>query len=70
MHFFHWRYQCRGCERPERGVGDIHSCAYDLLLFDRAIIGGKLIGEEQLHPTTAGDEYSIECIQIIITAAL
>ncbi len=111
--------------KPERGVGDIHSCAYDLLLFDRALIGGKLIGKDslaemfnmdkgygcgwmqygsqahpvdgvywhggetwvykgynvyyktkeygniyliQLHPTTAGDEYSIECIQSIITA--
>ena len=34
--------------RPERGVGDIHSCAADLLLFDRALIGGKLINEESL----------------------
>ncbi|MCR5001351.1 MAG: beta-lactamase family protein [Lachnospiraceae bacterium] len=34
--------------KPERGVGDIHSCAYDLLLFDRALIGGKLIGGDSL----------------------
>ena len=34
--------------RPQRGVGDIHSCAADLLLFDRALIGGKLINEESL----------------------
>lgn len=34
--------------KPERGVGDIHSCAADLLLFDRALIGGKLINEESL----------------------
>ena len=34
--------------RPERGVGDIHSCAADMLLFDRALIGGKLINEESL----------------------
>ena len=34
--------------RPERGVGDIHSSAADLLLFDRALIGGKLINEESL----------------------
>jgi CubicO group peptidase (beta-lactamase class C family) len=109
--------------KPERGVGDIHSCAYDLLLFDRALIGGDLIGEDslaemfnmdmgygcgwmqfggaqhpidgiyyhggetwvykgynmycktekygnvyliQLHPTTAGDEYSLECMKNII----
>ena len=109
--------------KPARGVGDIHSCAYDLLLFDRALIGGDLIGEDslaemfnmdmgygcgwmqfggeqhpidgiyyhggetwvykgynlycktekygnvyliQLHPTTAGDEYSLECMKNII----
>lgn len=34
--------------KPERGVGDIHSCAADLLLFDRALIGGKLINKESL----------------------
>lgn len=34
--------------KPERGVGDIHSCVADLLLFDRALIGGKLINEESL----------------------
>ncbi len=34
--------------KPQRGVGDIHSCAADLLLFDRALIGGKLINEESL----------------------
>ena len=34
--------------KPERGVGDIHSCAADLLLFDRALIEGKLINEDSL----------------------
>ena len=34
--------------KPQRGVGDIHSCAADLLLFDRALIGGKLISEGSL----------------------
>ena len=34
--------------KPERGVGDIHSCAADMLLFDRALIGGKLISGESL----------------------
>ena len=34
--------------KPQRGVGDIHSCAVDLLLFDRALIGGKLINEGSL----------------------
>ena len=34
--------------KPERGVGDIHSCTADILLFDRALIGGKLIKEESL----------------------
>ena len=34
--------------KPQRGVGDIHSCAADLLLFDRALTGGKLINEESL----------------------
>ena len=34
--------------KPQRGVGDIHSCAADLLLFDRALIGGKLINEGSL----------------------
>lgn len=33
---------------PERGVGDIHSCAADMLLFDRALTGGKLVNEESL----------------------
>ena len=31
-----------------RGAADIHSCAYDMLLFDRALIGGKLINESSL----------------------
>ena len=34
--------------KPKRGVGDIHSCAADMLLFDRALIGGKLINEDSL----------------------
>ena len=31
-----------------QGNGDIHSCAADLLAFDRALIGGKLIRDESL----------------------
>lgn len=31
-----------------KGNGDIHSCAADLLAFDRALIGGKLIKDESL----------------------
>ena len=34
--------------KPERGVGDIHSCAADMLSFDRALINGKLIDEKSL----------------------
>lgn len=36
------------CPRNARGAGDIHSCCADLLAFDRALIGGKLINEESL----------------------
>ena len=31
-----------------RGAGDIHSCVADMLLFDRALMGGKLINENSL----------------------
>ena len=31
-----------------RGAGDIHSCAADMILFDRALIGGKLINQDSL----------------------
>lgn len=36
------------CPRNARGAGDIHSCCADMLAFDRALIGGKLINEESL----------------------
>ena len=35
--------------KPERGVGDIHSCVADMLSFDRALINGKLISEDSLN---------------------
>lgn len=31
-----------------RGANDIHSCAADMLSFDRALIGGKLLSEESM----------------------
>ena len=31
-----------------RGCGDMHSCVADLLTFDRALIGGQLLGKESL----------------------
>ena len=31
-----------------RGAGDIHSCAADMLAFDRALVGGKLLSEDSL----------------------
>ena len=34
--------------RTSRGAGDIHSCAADMVAFDRALIGGKLINEDSL----------------------
>ncbi len=34
--------------KPQRGVGDIHSCVADMLAFDRALIGGKLINAVSL----------------------
>ena len=34
--------------KPQRGVGDIHSCAADMLAFDRALTSGKLISESSL----------------------
>lgn len=34
--------------RSFRGCGDIHSCAADMLAFDRALTGGKLINEDSL----------------------
>ena len=37
-----------GCQRTCRGAGDIHSCAADMLAFDRALIGGKLLSEDSL----------------------
>ena len=36
------------CPRTWRGGGDIHSCAADMVAFDRALIGGKLINEGSL----------------------
>lgn len=35
-------------QRSSRGAGDIHCCATDMLAFDRALIGGKLISEGSL----------------------
>ena len=35
--------------RTSRGAGDIHSCAADLLAFDRALTGGKLISRKSLE---------------------
>lgn len=106
-----------------RGANDIHSCAADMLAFDRALIGGELLSEDslaemfnmdmdygcgwmqcgrptynsyyhggqtyfylgynlycdsevygniymiQLHPTIAGDGFSNDCINHIVTAA-
>ena len=34
--------------RTTRGAGDIYSCAADLLAFDRALTGGKLLSRESL----------------------
>jgi len=31
-----------------RGAGDVHSCAADLVMFDRALMNGKLINEDSL----------------------
>ena len=37
------------CPRTDRGCGDIHTCAADMLAFDRALIGGRLINEDSLE---------------------
>ncbi len=34
--------------KASRGAGDIHSCAADMLAFDRALFGGKLLSESSL----------------------
>lgn len=36
------------CPRTVRGCGDIHSCAADILAFDKALINGKLLNEDSL----------------------
>lgn len=36
------------CPNNTKGDGGIHSCLSDLLLFDRALFGGKLLGEEAM----------------------
>ena len=36
------------CPRSGRGAGDIHSCAADLLAFDRALVNGKLLNADSL----------------------
>ena len=36
------------CQNISRGDGDIHSCAADLLAFDRALKNGRLINEDSL----------------------
>jgi CubicO group peptidase (beta-lactamase class C family) len=43
-------------KRTYRGAGDIHSSAGDLLAFDRALIGGKLISEQSLAEMFRTDE--------------
>ena len=35
--------------RLERGCGGVHTCAYDLLSFDRALMQGKLISEDSFN---------------------
>ena len=45
--------------RCSRGAGDIHSNVCDILRWDRALFGGKLVGEEQLdYITTMRHGYS------------
>lgn len=34
--------------RTAKGAGDIHSCAADMIAFDRALTGGKLINQDSL----------------------
>ncbi len=36
------------CQNISRGDGDIHSCAADLLAFDRALKNGRLVSEDSL----------------------
>jgi len=38
--------------RNARGAGDIHSNVCDILLWDRALFGGKILGQEQLDYMT------------------
>ena len=40
---------CFNDPRTSRGAGDIHSCAADLLAFDRALVNGKLLNEQSLN---------------------
>ena len=35
--------------RTLRGCGDMHSCVADMLMFDRALIGGRLIDQKSLN---------------------
>lgn len=35
-------------QKGARGAGDIHSCMADMLIFDKALFGGKLVNEESL----------------------
>lgn len=35
-------------QNGSRGAGDIHSCMADLLIFDRALFGGRLVSEDSL----------------------
>lgn len=41
--------------RTFRGAGDIHSCGADMIAFDRALIGGKLISEDSLNEMFKSD---------------
>lgn len=39
-------------QKGSRGAGDIHSCAEDMIAFDRALFGGKLLSEGSLKLMT------------------
>ena len=43
-------------QRTERGCGDIHTCAADMLAFDRALIGGRLLNEDSLSEMFKTDD--------------
>ncbi len=51
--------------RTARGAGDIHSCAADLLAFDRALTGGKLLSRKSLDEMFNTD-VPFSCIAIAL----